>query len=694
MSQIRKWAVLCALLMACSTPANKSSSKNDASTGSTSQTGATTEGSGEPTGEATGETEGQTTEGETTGGGGETEGGTTQGETTGGSGETGGETNGGETTSGGATGGGPICFPGEIHCADDDTREVCDELGSSWIPEPCGEAQKCYEGSCADVSCLPGQKLEECGGPKSYLICNEVGTHYVPKPCKGGLFCYEGQCVDYECQPGQVSCIGFGAVQKCKEDGTGWQIIDSCEKGGTCFSGECISACDVNLKAATYSGCEYFAVDLDNIEGGEYEPLAIVVSVPSAVENAVVEIVEMSTGHVYMPEELGQLTMTVASGALSVFELPLGGDIDGSQVSPHSYRVTTSSPATVHQFNPLNGEEVFTNDASLLLPSQVGGTEYYVMSWPLRKDEFETLRGFAAVVATQPGQTQVLVTPREDVVAGAPGSGVNAITKGATVGFVLEQGQVLNLEVSGDEGADLTGTRITSDKKVSMFGGHECANVPLGINACDHLEQQLVPVEAWGKRYIADAFKARSPAQFDIYRVMAGGTDVLVETDPPQPGYEQFLLQPGSYVTFQSSANFEIKASGRISVGHFMVGSSYPGHVQTCKKTGIGDPAFTLSVPTQQFLTEYTVLTPPGYAENYINIIAPAGANVKVNGQPLTTPLKQVAPGLPWGVAQHKVSSGVHTVTAEKKFGLTAYGYDCDVSYAYPGGLRLLALEK
>ncbi|MFT5432928.1 MAG: hypothetical protein ACI9OJ_003632, partial [Myxococcota bacterium] len=143
---------------------------------------------------------------------------------------------------------------------------------------------------------------------------------------------------------------------------------------------------------------------------------------------------------------------------------------------------------------------------------------------------------------------------------------------------------------------------------------------------------------------------------------------------------------------FAATNNFEVTATGRILVGHYMTGSSYPGHLKACGNTGIGDPAFTLPVPTQQFLSEYTVLTPPGYVENYLNIVAPSGAEVTVDGQPLTVPLSQVGPGLDWGVAKVPVTEGVHQVSAKKKIGLTAYGYDCDVSYAYPGGLRLLKL--
>ena len=113
------------------------------------------------------------------------------------------------------------------------------------------------------------------------------------------------------------------------------------------------------------------------------------------------------------------------------------------------------------------------------------------------------------------------------------------------------------------------------------------------------------------------------------------------------------------------------------------------------KPEPIGDPAFTLAAPVKRYLKEYAVLTPPGYmdGENYINVIAPDGTIVTLDGVPLTAPFKSI-PGTGYSIATQGVMPGVHTVKANKSFGLTAYGYDCDVSYAYPGGLKLQSIEE
>jgi hypothetical protein len=596
---------------------------------------------------------------------------------------------------------GPFCEPGQIACEDEDTKKVCNLMGEAWEFFECEPGQGCDNGYCLDQVCQPWDLGGECVGPTAYSRCSASGTKWEAGYCEPPLTCLEGSCVDIKCYPGDILCKGMTAVQECQQDPESgkwdWIVTEICA-GGLCNEGKCVSACEVNLKDNSYMGCDYWALDLDNIEGGQYEPIAVVVSVPTnQSSNAEITMTDMSKvpPMELTPDQLKVTDMTIAPGQLKKFMVPPGLDIDGSVLTSKSLRVVSTVPVTLHQFNPLNGSNVFTNDASLLLPSNVGGLEYIVMGWPQRAAGY-TLRGFATVVATQEGgPTHVQVWPTTAVKGGnnVPSMAANPP---APYDFYLEAGDVLSMETDGAQGSDLTGTRIVADKKVNVFGGHECANIPLGTNYCDHVEQQLFPVVAWGSHYIADAFSPRNSAQKDVWRVVAGANNVQVGLNPQVAG--PYVLNKGEWVEFYSGTSVEVNATGPILLGHFLQGSNYAGfstYPGCSGGTGIGDPAFTLSVPAEQYLKEYIVLTPDAYVQDYVNIIAKLSdaASITIDGAQLSTPLTPVGSS-GYGVAQVTVPDGVHTIVGANELGVTAYGYDCDVSYAYPGGLSLKALQE
>jgi len=541
-----------------------------------------------------------------------------------------------------------------------------------------------------DVICAPGATGGECASASEIWVCNGAGTAYKAQACPPGNTCFEGACVSWKCNPGDTICMGVSAVQECLEVEAGewdWQVVEQCASG-LCMEGKCVGACDSDIKLNTYLGCSYYSVDLDNIEGGMAEPVGVVVSAPEDGLAAEITVTSSATGLTLSSADLGGAPLLVEPGELQVYMLPTGNDVDGSGLTKLSFRIDATTPVTVHQFNPLQGANIFTNDASLLLPGHSGGTEYLIMSWKLRT-WIETLRGFATVVATQPGTTTVQVKTSAPVVAGP---GVGQMSKGATQGFVLQQGEVLNLEVDGVEGDDLTGTLITADKKISVFGGHECANIQVAYERCDHIEQQLYPLQAWGDRYVGDPFYPRNGAHVDTWRILGGEADVSIQLDPPVAG--PFVLGKGQFVEFDTQVPFEAVGTGKFLVGHYLQSCNYPGHTVTCSDAvgplGIGDPAFTLGVPVGQYLDEYVLLTPEGYEENYINFVFDAGAAITLDGAPLSGAEVPVG-NAGMRLIQEPVGPGVHTVVADGPVGLTAYGYGCHVSYAYPGGLSLEA---
>ena len=57
---------------------------------------------------------------------------------------------------------------------------------------------------------------------------------------------------------------------------------------------------------------------------------------------------------------------------------------------------------------------------------------------------------------------------------------------------------------------DLTGTRVVSNKPVSVFSGHECAWVPDEVLSCDHLMEQMLPIDLWGTVHYVAPLASRS----------------------------------------------------------------------------------------------------------------------------------------------------------------------------------------
>ena len=60
---------------------------------------------------------------------------------------------------------------------------------------------------------------------------------------------------------------------------------------------------------------------------------------------------------------------------------------------------------------------------------------------------------------------------------------------------------------------DLTGTRITSSKPLSVFSGSECAYIPRSINYCDHLVEQVPPTVTWGSKFFVASLEGRSSGE-------------------------------------------------------------------------------------------------------------------------------------------------------------------------------------
>lgn len=611
------------------------------------------------------------------------------------------------------------CTPGETLCVQD-SLHTCTPSGVNWNALECpGAAGACVAGAC--TGCTPG--FAGCVGKDQRLVCNADGSALLEESCPEGGFCADGACL--QCYPGTTRCEGQW-VQACNTAGS-WENSENCGAGlGQCATGVCHDPCGQTGKLSN-EGCDYWAIDMDNAGPAADSLYAVIVSNLNPSEVAITVTSRSSASS--EPSVLAQ--GTVPAGGVEVFQLPQQ-NLGATGVFWKALRVQSTGPIVAYQFNPLENVAVYSNDASLLLPSATYGKEYVVVSREeIPGGALQSFRGSIAVVASVEN-TQVNITPSAPTLGGG---GLPFLEKGETASVTLEPYQVLNIQ-SDMLGADLTGTIITADQPIGVFGGHEAA--VSGEQCCaDHLEQQLFPVDTWGKTYVASKARARG-VEKDYWRIVAASDGTSVAVSPALPGVQSpILLNRGEFFEFQTEKDFVLDANEPVMVAQTLASSQEivgpmvcldssecaegyscswvspecmadvpycsnngdcpDSHTCSCGDLGfctcepVGDPALILAVPVEQYRSTYVFLTPTNFKDDYVNIVAPHGANVDMDGQMVPPGLFSPIQGTPYRVARLMVSDGAHRIEASEPVGVIVYGYDDDVSYGYPAGLDLMA---
>lgn len=595
------------------------------------------------------------------------------------------------------------------------------------------------EGFDDGVRCL-GEWAVRCDGGKLESIdnCALEELVCVTQECSGDAC--EGCRV---CREDDVRCEQGGALLHCKADGSGFEEAEVCDEasGLVCSlsSGRCEDLCAAAEAAGSYIGCEYWAVPTRNTQldflgqddAGICQPFsfAIVISNPQGVEASVtVDVAGGATHEVRVPP----------SGVKTI-ELPCDPRLKGSFEEPDlslltdgvaAHRVRSNVPVTVYQFNPLefeaelpDGTRAFshTNDASLLLPVHAMTGNYRVMAQPTLLHEVtlvqegETIEGpellhgagFVALVGVEDTPTVVKITSSAHTQPGADDQ-LPALTPGQEVTVTLERGQVLQLlsappescegsEQDSERGRrvryckvgadyDLTGTRIEAEGKLSVISGHDCVFLPYNRWACDHVEETMLPLEAWGQDVAVSVSEtvACQPTLPNLVRVLSA-------TDGNRVGFTPKLIEPvvldaGEHLDLEITEDVQVTGTDALLVGQFLLGQDYNGYGSAGSRAK-GDPSMSLAIPLEQWRKDYAFLTPESFTDNYVNLIAHQGQVVTLDGalvQGFTT-----IEGTQTAVARVPVKGGIHRARSPGAFGLVLYGYATYTSYMLPGGTDL-----
>lgn len=335
--------------------------------------------------------------------------------------------------------------------------------------------------------------------------------------------------------------------------------------------------------------------------------------------------------------------------------------------------ISAEDEVTVYGLN----QREFSTDAYLALPIDVLDTEYYIMSYNNFNRFFSsTNTSLLGIVATE-DNTVVTITPADDT----PSHSANA-----PFDITLNEGQTYQLQAQAGSLNDLTGTLVSADKPVAVFGGHVCADVPPTESFCDHLIEQMPPISTWGEMFATAPLATRLAG--DIFRVLAS-TDNTQVTIEGNSGFNQsFSLNSGEFeeIDIPSDVYTTINANEPILVAQFSKGDeSDPSLVN-------GDPFMLLIPALEQFQNTYTVSTPAtGFDLNFINIVAPNSAtgNITLDGSLIDASEFNSITGSSFSAAQIPVESGTHNLSSASPFGVSIYGFADDESYGYLGGQAL-----
>ncbi|MFT3750044.1 MAG: Ig-like domain-containing protein [Agriterribacter sp.] len=378
---------------------------------------------------------------------------------------------------------------------------------------------------------------------------------------------------------------------------------------------------------------------------------------------------ENTTGTVSVPGTGFSVNFTVVPGTVTSVALPTGSlELNSSDlIEKKGIHIVSGKEVTVYGLNRYQ----YTTDAYLALPTDILGTSYINLGYKNTNVVNSTQFG---IVASQ-NATNVTITPT--VTTGTRIAGVPYT-------ITLNQGETYLLRNTSAAPADLSGTIITSTKPIAVFGSMQCANIPQGYVACDHIVEQLPPTTAWGKNFISVPLKTRTGG--DTFRFLASANNTTVEVN----GSIVATLNKGEFFETVLTTSSQIKSNNPILVSQYSNSSSFDGVTS--------DPFMMLITPYEQYLGNYTFSTPAsGFSGNYVNVVAPAAAVGALKLDGVTIPAASFTPIGSTGFrgAQIDIALGSHTINGSSlPFGIFVYGYDSYDSYGYPGGQSLAPVAR
>jgi hypothetical protein len=531
---------------------------------------------------------------------------------------------------------------------------------------------------------------------------------------------------------------GDGTCPVCSEDKM--SVVDcngnvrACPPEQGCSNGTCMPACEAAEKNNASIGCDYYGVDMDAAAGPPQDACYTVFIANTSQGQAHMNIewngsfIDLAT-YAKIPIGQGQsLTYGpydpgkgLAPGEVAIVFLayaPAGGPLMGNVACPvpaaigtdaqisgngfgKAFHITTDMPVVAYQMLPYGGGKAAATGASLLLPTSAWSTNYVaVTAYDTEAPPIAVAQGPSLNIVAMEDNTTVQMRPKSNIIGGG---GLPAGTANQPYEIKLNKGEYAQLT----QAAPLSGSPISSDKPIGVFGGHQI----MSIDRCcgDHGEQMIAPVRALGFEYVAAPHADRKPGTEErVYRIFGAvdGTDLTY--DPPGVGPATVAL--GQFHEIRTATPFTVRSQGSTHpflMFTYMTGAGEQG------EGGFGDADFVRIVPPAQYMSRYVFFTDPTYPFTVLTVV-----RTKKNGTFHDVALKCMGTIGGWQpvgtsgefeityvklvdafVGQGGCNNGVNVMDSDAPFGVWVWGWGSEstntgwVSYGYPAGEGVLPIN-
>ena len=216
------------------------------------------------------------------------------------------------------------------------------------------------------------------------------------------------------------------------------------------------------------------------------------------------------------------------------------------------------------------------------------------------------------IVGTE-NNTTVKVTTRQSVNINPVGGASINLIPGTEYSFVINRLQTFYIGTF----EDLSGTKIVTDRPVSVFSGHRCARVPSNVERCSYLIEQIPPTALWGNVHYVAPFAQGNP--FTV-KIVAAYNFTIVNIYCSNRPIVSHTINEGEFINREEETGYCAIYSNK----EVLVVQLSHGGMQNRRRHGA--PMMTLVPATNQYLNTFeasTISNPIAVGEytHYVKII-------------------------------------------------------------------------